>query len=148
MAADGLASGIDNKISMSDANGIQRFQLIESFTLKEDATIDKKIAMDGTVRHPKFHQGWSGSFMIQREGDFTDAYFASQEANYYLGSDQIPITITQTITEANGTVSQYQLTGVVLTFENAGNYSGTEIVMLSVSFMAARRKNLSQSPLI
>ncbi len=147
MSLDGLTSGIDNKITFTDANGVEHFQLIENFTSKEDATVDKKITMDGRVRHPKFHSGWSGSFSLQRNGNFTDAYFASQEAAYYLGADQLPITITQTITESDGTVSQYQYTSVVLVFESAGNYSGQEISMLNVSFMGERRKNLSQSPI-
>ena len=142
MPLDGLTSGIDNKITITDLNGVQQFAILENFTAKEDAPVDKVVAMDGNVRHPKFHQGWSGSFTIERNGPFQDAYFAQQEASYYLGADQIPATITQTITENNGTVSQWQFSQVVLTFEDAGNYSGTEIVKQNVSFMASRRFQL------
>lgn len=142
MPLDGLTSGIDTKITFTDINGVETFALLESFTSKEDATVDKKVQIDGQVRHPKFHQGWSGSFSIQRNSPFQDAYFAAQESGYYLGLDQIPVTITQTITENNGTVSQWQWSQVVLVFENAGTYSGTEIVMQNVSFNAARRFQL------
>ena len=142
MPLDGLTSGIDHKLVITDINGVEQFALLESFTSKEDATVDKQIQMDGNVRHPKFHQGWSGSFVLQRNSPVTDAYFAAQEASYYLGLDQIPATITETITENDGTVSQWQYSQVVLTLDSAGNYSGTEIVKQSVSFNAARKFQL------
>lgn len=142
MPLNGLTSGIDHKLTFTDINGVQNFQIIENFTSREDATTDKIIAMDGTVRHPKFHQGWSGSFTLERNGPFMDNYIALQEAGYYLGQDQIPITITETITENDGTVSMYQYTQCVVTLEDAGNYSGTEIVKQNVTFMGARKIQL------
>lgn len=142
MPLDGLTSGIDHKIVITDINGVENFAIIENFTAKEDAPVDKIVAMDGTVRHPKFHQGWSGSFTIERNSAFQDSYFAAQESSYYLGLDQIPVTITETITENDGTVSQWQFSQVVLVFDTIGSFSGTEIVKQSVSFMAARRFQL------
>lgn len=144
MPAAGLTIGADSKLTFVDVNGINRFLLLSNFTFKEDANINKKVMMDGEVRLPKFHTGISGSFNIERSNNDTDAYFASQEAAYYLGGDQLPMTITQTITESNGTVSQYQFTNVVLVLENGGSYSGEESVSMSVSFMASRRKNMNQ----
>lgn len=142
MPLNGLSSGIDSKITFTDINGVQNFTIIENFTSKEDATTDKIVAMDGSVRHPKFHQGWSGSFTLERNSNFMDNYIAAQEAAYYQGLDQIPVTITQTITENNGTVSQYQFTQCVLYLEDAGNYSGTEIVKQNVSYVSSRKLQL------
>lgn len=139
MPANGLNTGIDHKIVFTDASGIQNFVIIESFSAKEDATTDKVVAMDGTVRHPKFHLGWSGSFVLQRDDNSMDRYIALQEAAYYRGTDQVPMTITETITEANGVVSKYQYTNVVVTLGDAGTWSGTEIVKQSVSFEASRK---------
>ncbi len=142
MPLNGLTSGIDCKITFTDVNGVENFTIIESFNAKEDATVGKEIGMDGTVRHPKFHQGESGSFSFQRNDAFLDNYIAAQEASYYLGADQLPLTISQTITESDGSVSQYQYTNVVITLEDMGNYSGTEIVKQKVSFMASRKLRL------
>lgn len=147
MPLNGLSSGIDHKITFTDVNGVVNFAIIENFNSKEDATTDKVIAMDGTVRHPKFHQGWSGSFTLERNSDFMDAYIASQESSYYLGADQLPITITETIEENNGTISQWQYTNVVIYLEDAGNYSGTEIVKQRATFMASRKLNMNQQPI-
>lgn len=142
MPLDGLTSGIDHKITFVDINGVEQYSLLESFTSKEDATVSKEIQMDGNVRHPKFHVGWSGSFVLQRNSPFADSYFAAQEASYYLGADQLNLTITETIQENDGSVSQWQYAGVVLVYEDAGNYSGTEIVKQRVSFMCARKFQL------
>jgi len=142
MAANGLSTGIDHKLTFTDINGVQNFVILENFTAKEDATTDKVVAMDGTVRHPKFHVGWSGSFSLQRSSNVMDNYFALQEASYYQGVDQLPMTITETITEPSGVVSTYQYTNVVIVFDDAGNWSGTEIVRQRISFLASRRQQL------
>lgn len=139
MPAAGLTSGIDYKITFTDANGVEDFEIFESMTAKEDATTTKEIAMDGNVRHPKFHQGWSGELVFQRNSNFLDKYFANQESDYYLGIDQMPMTITETITNPNGSVNQYQFTQVVLVMENSGNRSGTEIQKQTINFQASRR---------
>jgi hypothetical protein len=143
MPANGLSTGIDHVLVFNDITGVRQFVILESFTAKEDATTDKKIAIDGTVRHPKFHVGWSGSFIIQRDNPVMDNYFAQQEASYYQGIDQLPMTITETITESNGNVSQFQYTNVVLVFDSAGMWSGTQTVDQSMSFLASRRNSLA-----
>lgn len=143
MPLNGLTSGIQNKISFIDETGTLHFAILESFSAKEDATIPKYIGIDGTVRHKKFHQGWSGSFMLQREDNFLDAYIALQESEYYLGLDSSPVIITQTITENDGSINAYQYTSVVLLLESAGDYTGTDIVKESVSFVASRKLPLS-----
>lgn len=141
MPANGLSTGIDHKLVFNDVNGVQNFMIIESFSAKEDATTNKEIAIDGNVRHPKFHQGWSGSFTLQRNNNNMDRYIALQEAAYYRGVDQVPMTISETITEVDGTVTKYQYTNVVIVLGDAGTWSGTDIVKQNVSFEASR-KNL------
>jgi len=139
MPANGLSTGIDHKLTFNDINGVQHYAILESFTAKEDSPIGKEVAMDGNVRHPKFHQGWSGSFVLQRSNNVMDNYIAIQEASYYQGVDQLPMIITETIAEVDGSISQYQYTNVVINLEDAGNWSGTEIAKQRISFMASRR---------
>jgi hypothetical protein len=142
MALAGLTSGIDNKVSFIDpVNGVLLFTYVESFMSEEDATIDKLVQMNGVVSHPKFHQGWRGSFVTQRNNPVLDRYFALQEAGYYQSVGQFPVTITQTITENTGVITQLQFTDGVLKLDDAGDYTGTSIVKQRVSFMAFR-KNL------
>ncbi len=143
MPANGLNTGIDVKISFSDADGVQQFAILESFDAAENANAPEKVGIDGSTRFPKFHLGWKGTFVYQRNSNVLDAYIALQESQYYLGVDQLPGTITQTITENDGTVSQYSYSNVVLILEDAGTWSGTDIVTQKFSFMASRKQQLA-----
>lgn len=143
MPANGLTTGIDSKITFSDADGVRQFAILESFHSSENADAPEKVAMDGSTRFPKFHKGWKGSFTFQRTSDVLDRYIALQESEFYGGIDQLPGTITQTITNVDGSVSQYSFSNVVLILENAGDYTGTDIVTQTFSWMASRKQQLA-----
>lgn len=140
---DGLTSGISTTLVFSDIDGVKSFVNLESFQVKEDASVLKKIGIDGIARHPKLHQGGSGTCSWQRGSASIDRYFMNQEANYYLGGDQVDMTITQTILEVDGTTTQITYQGCVLTLDDAGAYSGTDIVTQSATVMFKRRIQLN-----
>lgn len=140
---DGLTSGISQTLTMTDVNGVKEFAIIESFTANENADVQDHTAIDGITRHPKFYMGWHGSFVVQRSTPALDNYFADQERIYYQGGDQVNVTITQTIKEINGAISQWQYTDCVLSLTDGGGYSGTSIVKESVSFKARRKIKLN-----
>lgn len=142
MPLNGLNSGLDVTFKYTDANGVQQFSKLESFTMSENAPVLEQVAMDGSTRFPKFHQGWKGSAVFQRNSNAIDSYIALQETNYYLGADQLPGTITETIKENDGTVSQYQYTNVVLVLEDGGTSSGTDIIKQTLSIYASRKIQL------
>jgi len=58
-----------------------------------------------------------------------------------LNPDQV--TITQTINEANGAVSQYQYTNVDLWQEEDGHWKGLEKVSQKIGFYSSRKIKLS-----
>lgn len=139
---DGLTSGQSATVTWTDIDGNKNFQILESFSFRENSDIKDETAMDGITRHPKFWFGWHGGAVYQRGNNVLDQYFANGEANYYLGADQIDMTITLTIKELNGQISQYQFTGAVLMMEDGGTYSGTDIVKQSITWKAKRRMAL------
>ena len=130
MPANGLSTGIDTKIYFSDANGVQQFALLESFEASENSVI-VKIQCDGVTKFTKFHKGWKGTFTFQRNSDVLDSYIALQEVG------QLPGTITETIIEVDGSVSQYSYSNVVLVLADGGTWSGTDIVTQKFSFNAS-----------
>ena len=87
--------------------------------------------------------GWKGSFKLDRLSPAVDQYFAALEAAYFNGANQIAGTIYETITEADGSLSQFRYTGVIIKLEKAGDYSGDKKVEQSISFMAGRRYQVS-----
>lgn len=142
MPLNGLNSGIDVTLKFTDINGVQKFAILESFTSSENANVPDHVSIDGLNRLPKFHLGWKGTFVFQRNSNAIDDYIVLQESQYYLGADQLPGTITQTVKGNNGSLTQYQYTNVVLVLEDAGMYSGTDIVKQTLTFSASRRIQL------
>jgi len=72
-----------------------------------------------------------------------DNYFATLESQYYAGANQLPGTIYETISEPDGSLTQWRYTGVVLKLEKAGEFSGDKKVEQSVSFMASQKVKVS-----
>lgn len=140
MPANGLNRGSDTRLIVRDAQGvILETPTVESFEAQENANVVRAIAVDGANRVVKFQQGYSGTFVIQRQGDGLDRYFSNENARYRAGLDQLNVSILETTQEDNGSVSQYRYDGAVLTFAQVGTKSGTDIVRQQVTFEANAR---------
>jgi hypothetical protein len=134
---DGLTSGASTTLNIVENGKIVEWELITNFTYKEDSQIMKKIPMNAFPLHPKLFQGWSGSFSYFRSNSAIVDYIIAQQRNYYLGGDQIGLTINQTIREMNGLLTSYKFSNVVVLLDNGGSFSGTDIVEQSLSFMCS-----------
>lgn len=143
MPANGYTVGRDLSLDLIGPSGPINFSQIVGFTSKPDIT-DKKIkGLDGITRHLRFPDGWSGSFEIERQDSTVDDYFSQIEANYYAGLNENAGTITETIQEVSGAITQYRYLQVLLTLEDAGNFKGDDSVHQKVRFVAARRVKVS-----
>lgn len=143
MPINGFSVGRDVSLDIVTASGPLSFGLITKFSRKQDTTEKKIKGMDGITRPVRFFDGWSGTFDIERQDDTLDSYFAQAEDDYYSGFNEASSTITETITEVNGSVSQYRYIGVVLKYDDAGEASGDDTVKQKVSFVASRRIKVS-----
>ncbi|OBR52332.1 hypothetical protein [Paraburkholderia tropica] len=83
--------------------------------------------------------GHEGTFEFDRQDGSIEAYFALLEANFYAGATPPSASITQTITELDGTVSQYQYVGVQLDLSDAGAWKGLDKVNPKVGWVASRK---------
>lgn len=143
MPLNGFSVGRDVGLDIIGPQGPLRFNLITGFQSKPDITDAKIKGLDGITRHVRFPDGWSGSFSIERQDSTIDDYFAQLEANYYAGLNELPLTITETITEVSGQVTQYRYVNVLLKLDDAGSWEGDKSVKQRLSFMAARRLKVS-----
>lgn len=143
MPLNGFSVGRDVALDIVGAAGAIQFTMITGFRSKPDITDAKVKGLDGITRHVRFPDGWSGSFSIERQDSAVDDYFAQIEANYYAGLNEIPVTITETITEASGAVSQYRYLQVLLKLDDAGDWKGDATIKQTVSFVAARRVKIA-----
>lgn len=139
MPINGFSTGRDATLTIVTASGPLNLNLITNFQSSMDSQEIKVKGMDGITRHARFFDGWRGSFSIERADSTVDDYFAQLEANYYAGINEQPATITETITEVSGTVTQYRYLQVLLKLDDAGGWAGDQTVKQKLSFVAARR---------
>lgn len=139
MPVNGFSVGRDVSLNINTPVGIQRFSLISGFDAKPEVSTQKVKGLDGLVRNVIFHDGWTGSLDIERQDSTLDDYWAQIEADYFAGFNSGAATITETITEVDGSVSQFRFEGVVLKLDDAGNWKGDSTVKQKLSFMASRR---------
>ena len=143
MPLNGFSVGRDVTTTISTSDGTLSPTLITAFTSKQEQTTTKVKGLDGVTRTLVFPDGWSGSFDMDRQDSTLDDFFANAEANYFAGLDSSTATIMQTVSEPNGAVNQYQYTGVVLKFDDAGSWKSDAAVTQKLSFTAERRIKVS-----
>lgn len=112
---------------------------ITSFDTKPQTTSTASKGLDGMTRYGVFPDGWMGTLSIDRLSGQLDAFWAQIEADFYAGVNILPGTITETIQEPDGSVSQYRYIGVMFDFKDAGTKVANQLVKQSLNFMAARR---------
>lgn len=139
MPVNNFSVGRDVSLDIVGPSGPIRFSLITNFNSKQASKENTVKGIDGITRPVRFFDGWTGSFSVERQDSTVDDYFTQLENNYYAGINEGSVTITETITEPNGAITQYRYTGVLLKLDDAGSWAADNTVKQSISFMASRR---------
>lgn len=140
MSQNGYSLGRDVTLAIILPDGSSlHLGKVTKFSSKQDTSDQKIKGIDGITDHLRFHEGWSGSFEMERRGPELDEYFAKLEGNYHAGRDEPPATLQQTVSEPNGQVSQFRYERVLLKYDDAGDWSGDKSVHQKISFVASRR---------
>lgn len=143
MPQNGYSVGRDISLNVTTANGPLTINKITGFSTKQEATKSKVKRLDGTTETLRFFDGWSGSFDIERSDSIVEDYFIKLEASYFAGTNEVPGTILETITNPDGSTSQYRYENVILTLDNAGDWKGDASIKIKVSFEASRKKTVA-----
>lgn len=114
-----------------------------NFSAKPITAELESLGIDGYPRFGVIPKGYNLMFRVDRLSANLDKWWAAQEAGYFAGNTQKAGTIYETITEANGTVSQWRYTGVVLKLEDSGDFAGDKKVEQSLSGKAAKKIQVS-----
>lgn len=139
MPINGFSVGRDTSLDIISPNGPLDFGLVTNFHSKQEA-IEKMVkGIDGISRPVRFYNGWTGTIDLERRGPDVDIYFALSEQNYYDGVDEGSCTITETMQEPDGSISQFRYIGVLLKYDDAGARTGDNTIQQKLSFMASRR---------
>ena len=83
--------------------------------------------------------GWDGTISMDRTDATVDRFFANAEAGYYAGANSYTASITQTVQEISGAITQWQYIGVVLGFGEAGKWQGDKEVNQVIEFFASKK---------
>jgi len=144
MPSSGYSTGQDITLHFYDQNGAIDFGIgVINFNAKQDVTKNRIKPIDSPSVNQVFYEGWSGSFDIERNNPKVTDYFISQEAAFYRGENLPELSITETISEADGSISQYIYTGVRLSLDDGGSFQRDSPVTQRLSFEAARKQKLS-----
>lgn len=141
MSVGGQSLGKDVRVVINTAAGVLNIPpaAITKFDAQPTVGDEKRIGLDGEARHLITHEGWKGSFEIDRFDSTLDDYWAQAEAAYYAGQTLPYATIQETIQEPSGQISQYRYEKVVLKVTDIGSREGNKPVKMKLEFMASRR---------
>jgi hypothetical protein len=146
MPVAGFTVGRDISIKFNLPQGPRKFSNITGFTRKQISTAIDSKGLDGEDRFGEIPSGWEGTVEIDRADNQLDIAISYLEELYFAGQNVPSSTFSETITEVNGTVTQYRYTKVVLKFDNAGDAKGDAKVVQTFSWKASRRRLISPRP--
>lgn len=144
MPINGFSVGKDVTLDIIHplTGGLLTIGNIVSFESRQ-MTVDRNShGIDGVNRFLEIPSGWEGSFMLDRENVNFDLFVSILEAAYYQGVATPPATITETITETDGTITQFVYTGAMVKFPELGRWRGDDKVEQRMDFRASKRNQL------
>ncbi len=116
---------------------------VTDYTPKPMFTDLKHKGLDGNVRHAEIPDGWDITIKLDRQDPSVDNFFAQLEADYFAGVNIQGGTITETIQEKDGSISQFRYDQAVLKYDDAGSWKGDSFTPVSLTAFAARRIKVS-----
>lgn len=119
--------------------GLVRFSNVTDFSAKQISTAIESKGLDGINRFGEIPSGWEGSLTIDRANVNMDQAFSYLEGLYYAGQNVPASTIQETISEPNGSISQWRYWGVAFKYDDHGSWKGDAKVEQKLSWKASGR---------
>lgn len=139
MPQNGVSVGSDARFDIMTPSGLLSLPTLENFQSKKIDQRSKVRPLNAPAIPLVFDDGWEGSFEVARMDGTVDDFFSTLEAARLAGANVQSGTIHQTVTNPDGSVSQYMFTGVQLVYEDAGSFEAIKEVRQKVGFMATAR---------
>lgn len=139
MSQMGYSIGRDVSIVITLPDGTQlRLGKVTSFEAKPDTTKTKIKGLDGVVDNLRFWEGWNLTLKTERRNPDLDNYFATLEANYWAGIGEKPCTVQETISEPDGSVTQWRYERVTFDYD-PGTWEADKTVSQTITGTAGKR---------
>lgn len=142
--ANVFSIGKDVSLTLVTQQGILTLPVTSTtFEAKPQYNKIRKVGLDGINRGANVPIGWEGTVELDRHDVTVDAFFAAAEAGYYAGANSYTGSITETIQEQSGAVTQFQYIGVVFSFDESGKWQGDKEVNQTIGFFASKKIQVS-----
>jgi hypothetical protein len=122
--------------------GTLRLGNVTAFDAKPKVKKLNSLGIDGVNRNGVIPEGWSLSFDVDRESRLVDDWWAAYEEGYYNGETVQNVTVLETITEADGSISQWRYEGVALHYDDAGRWKSDDFVKQKITGDAAFKRRV------
>jgi len=146
MPVNGYTVGRDVTVTISGAGGnniIISSDQVTHFEARPVKRQDWARPLNLPPRPLYMPDGWQGTFEVDRADATLDSYQADLESEFWNGQNILAGTLLETITEDDGSVTQYQFDGVMYWVEEPGAFRVDGIVRQRVEFCAGRRRRTS-----
>lgn len=141
MPLNGYSVGKDVTVTLNMPNGILRIKLTAFDAKPVYYDLRAKPLGDPTITM-SIPDGWKISAKCDRQDATLDDFCAQYEAAYWAGQNVLTGSITETITEVDGTTSRYRYTNVNLKVTDPGSWSSEKLVDQTLEADASRRLKL------
>lgn len=138
MPTNNFSTGKDVTLVIQTQTGALNLQLTDFAAKPKTTTLESK-TLNGKKQHAYIPDGYDMSFKVDRMSPDVDNFWASFEAAYYAGLNQLSGVVFETIKESDGSITQWQFNGVVIKVDDLGSWSGDKKVEQSLSGMATER---------
>lgn len=115
------------------------FPAITGFSAEPNTKQISSEPLNGPPLYAENPNGWKGTLDFDRTDATVDVWFASREAKYYAGQSLFNVTITETIRESNGTVTQFRFPNCALKLAQAGQWKASDKVSLRIDWAGSTR---------
>jgi hypothetical protein len=98
--------------------------------------------IDGVCRYVTIPSGWEGTLEIDRANPLLDQAIAYLNGLYYSGAPVPYSTISEVISEIDGSVTSWQFTHVTFKVEDLGSWKGDAKVTQKLGWKASFRRKM------
>jgi len=142
MAINNLSLGPDITLNIHTPTGQITIPTVVNFMVNPTPEVRKSVGINGNILFAPIPLGYNGSMEIDRTSPAMEQFWTDYESQYYAGVNLQSSTITVTVREADGGITQWLISGVMFDAQAFGNWSGTDFVKQTLKFNAAKYKQL------
>lgn len=141
MPVNGFTVGTDTVVTLiSPLGAVLKFSKITGYTSKEINHDFNVNGLDGSANYGHQNRGYEGTITVERASSAVEDFFCTRNLAELNGTNIGSGSIVRTITENDGSVSQYTDTGVDFVLNNGGDFQGVGTVKMELGWKSGCRK--------